>query len=888
MALSSKFVVVLAAVATASVLAHGRASAQATQPAARTTPAVSPAREARLIVTVVDPSNAIVADATVTVIGLDAAAKAATPKPGKTDARGVFTATGLPPGRYSIQAEYPGFELGLVRDATIRTGDNKHVVILPLKGMKDSVTVTAAGQDAASSRSGTSFGTTLTKDEIDALSDDPTELARQINDMVGAGAVIRVDSFEGADLPPKSQIKSIHVTRDQFAAETAYPGNTFVDIITQAGVGPIRGTANLNLQNSNWNAVSPFVQTKAEQQNTSLSGNFGGTLVKNKADFSLNFGMRDGYSLPTINANLPNGRVSQVVDLRQTYNAAFGSGLFNWAITRNQTLRLAYNQNNSTNDNLGVGAYDLPGRAYTNDWSYHNFRIQEAGPIGRRFFINTRLNIYSWSDGYRSATDAQTVIVQDEFTSGGAQQRGTTKQMGYTLASDMDYVRGMNSWRWGVQIDGSRYHSDQQTNYLGTFTFANLDAFNAGTPLFYTREIGDPRIAFSMVQGAAYFQDDVRVSKALTFSPGVRYSIQQYVHDYLGIEPRMGMTWAPFKSGKTTLRVSTGLFHGFLGSYIYGQTVRYDGTHYLQLTIANPGFPDAGDGGTVPADSRYLLGDVKLNKNLRHSAGIDQAITPKLRVSFIYAYMHQEAMPRGNNLNAPVDGVRPNPRYANIIESVTDGEIRRHDFNGTLSYNLSPGGAAGSRGKFNWRRLTINGQFARIQGQRNVLNAFDVPPSGTLDTEWGPVPAATPWQTNLNITSTQVRDLTISSNFNARGDFVYTETTGFDNNHDSLLNDRPAGVGLNSLRRPGPRNFNLRMQYQRAVGSAPSGATQGAAAPGSAAAARYRVGLFVNINNLTNHYNYTGYSGVIVSSNYQKATAVMNPRSVNMGMTFSF
>jgi hypothetical protein len=887
MALSSKFVVVLAAVATVSVLAHGRASAQATQPAARTTPAVSPAREAKLIVTVVDPSNAVVADATVTVVGLDAATKSAAPKPGKTDARGVFTATGLPPGRYSIQAEYSGFELGLIRDVSIRTGDNKHVVILPLKGMKDSVTVTAAGQDAASSRSGSSFGTTLTKDEIDALSDDPTEMARQINDIVGAGAVIRVDSFEGADLPPKAQIKSIHVTRDQFAAETAYPGNTFVDIITQAGVGPIRGTANVNLQNSNWNAVSPFVQTKAEQQNTAISGNVGGTLVKNKADFSLNLGVRNGYSLPTINANLPNGRVSQVVNLRRTFEGVFGSGLLNWAITRNQTLRVAYNQNTSTNDNLGVGAYDLPGRAYRNDWSYHNFRIQEAGPIGRRFFINTRLNIYSWSDGYHSATDAQTIIVQDEFTSGGAQQRGTTNQMGYTLASDVDYVRGINSWRWGVQIDGSRYHSDQQTNYLGTFTFANLDAFNAGTPLFYTREIGDPLVAFSMMQGAVYFQDDVRVSKALTLSPGVRYSIQQHVNDSLGIEPRMGMTWAPFKNGKTTLRVSTGIFHGFLDPYVYGQTVRYDGTHYHQLTIDDPGFPDPGDGGAIPAGSRYMLGDVKLNKNLRHSAGIDQAITPRLRVSFIYAYMHQEAMLRGNNLNAPANGVRPNPLFANIVETVTDGEIRRHDFNATLSYNLSPGGAAASRGRFNWRRLTVNGQFARIQGERDVLGAFDVPPSGTLETEWGPVPATTPWSANLNITSTQVRDLTISSNLNARGDTVYTETTGFDDNHDSLLNDRPPGVGLNSLRRPGPTNLNLRIQYQRAVGSSPSGVAQGAAGGGTTPA-RYRVGLFVNINNLTNHYNYTGYSGVIVSSNYQKATAVMNPRSANMGMTFSF
>jgi hypothetical protein len=102
------------------------------------------------------------------------------------------------------------------------------------------------------------------------------------------------------------------------------------------------------------------------------------------------------------------------------------------------------------------------------------------------------------------------------------------------------------------------------------------------------------------------------------------------------------------------------------------------------------------------------------------------------------------------------------------------------------------------------------------------------------------------------------------------------------------LNDRPLGVGLNSLHRPGPRNLNLRIQYQRGVGAARSTAVQNGAAVTGAAAARYRVGLFVNINNVTDHYNYTGYSGVMTSSNFQKPTAVMNPRSMNMGVNFSF
>jgi hypothetical protein len=876
----AKVLVVLCA---AAALAFAAAPVLAQTPPSTTQTAP---RDAKLTVTVVDPSNAVVVDATVSLVGLEPATKSTTPKPGKTDGKGAVTLTGLPPGRYSIVAEFPGFEIGLIRDVRIRPGDNKQVVILPLKGMTDSVTVSVAGQDAASSRTGSSFGLQLTRDEIDALSDDPAEMAQQINDMVGPNAIIRVDSFEGADLPPKALIKSIHVTRDQFAAETAQPGSVFVDIVTQAGTGPLHGGANVNLRDGSWNARSPFVPTRAESQNHNVNGNVGGTLVKGKLDFSLNFGGSNGYSQPTINANLPSGNLSQVVNLRQTSRSFNGNGLLNWAITRDQTLKLAYNQSTNTDDNQGVGQYDLPGRAYSEEYAFRSLRVQEAGPLGRRFFINSRLNVNWSSDAYHSALEAQTIVVPDEFTSGGAQQRGATDQLGYTLASDIDYVRGINSWRWGVQIDGSKYRSDQESNYLGTYTFANLDSYNAGQPLFYTRDIGNPLVEYTDLRTAVYFQDDVRVSKALTLSPGVRYSHQMHVDDNTAIEPRFGVTWAPFKNGKTTLRASAGIFHLFMAPSTYGQTVQYDGQHLHQLTIDDPSYPDPGDSGTIPADNLYLLSsDYRLNKNARYAGGIDQAITPRLRVNFLYSYFHQMGLPRGNNLNAPVNGVRPDPLFGNIIESVSDSEIRRHDISLNVNFNLSPGGAAAARGWFNWRRLAVNGSFNRAEGLRNGLGPFSVPASGTLATEWGPIPGTLPWAVNANVTSTQMRGVTINVNYNARGYIVYTETTGFDNNNDTLLNDRPPGVGLNSLRAPGVQTVNMRIQYQRTVGSAGNAAAQGA--PG-AAAGRYRVGLFVQVFNLTNHYNYTGYSGVMTSSNFQQPTAVRNPRSMNVGMNFSF
>ena len=88
----------------------------------------------------------------------------------------------------------------------------------------------------------------LTREQMDALSDDPNEMQRQLQDMAGPGAVLRIDSFEGGQLPPKAMIKAIHITRDQFAAENHGAEGTFIDIITQPGVGPDPDEPELQLQ----------------------------------------------------------------------------------------------------------------------------------------------------------------------------------------------------------------------------------------------------------------------------------------------------------------------------------------------------------------------------------------------------------------------------------------------------------------------------------------------------------------------------------------------------------------------------------------------------------------------------------------------------------------
>jgi hypothetical protein len=150
-------------------------------------------------------------------------------------------------------------------------------------------------------------------------------------------------------------------------------------------------------------------------------------------------------------------------------------------LTRDQTLRISYNRTAFTSENLGIGAYDLPERAFSTEERNHMLRSQEAGPLGRRFFTNTRLQVGWGRRESRSVLEAATIRVNDAFTSGGQQVAGGNRTRTFNLASDLDYVRGIHSVRTGLSLDGGWYRSDDRSNYLGTYRSRASTRFRTGS-----------------------------------------------------------------------------------------------------------------------------------------------------------------------------------------------------------------------------------------------------------------------------------------------------------------------------------------------------------------------------------------------------------------------
>src|SRR6185369_6234835 len=151
------------------------------------------------------------------------------------------------------------------------------------------VTVAQNAQAAAADPRGSAFTTILTREEIAALSDDPAELAQQLQDLAGGNATIRVDSFSGAPLPPKALIKSIHIVRDAFAAENHSAESEHIEIVTAPGAGSLHGGLSTRLRDGSMSARSPFVTKKGAERMTTGRGDLTGTLVPNRLSFAIDF-----------------------------------------------------------------------------------------------------------------------------------------------------------------------------------------------------------------------------------------------------------------------------------------------------------------------------------------------------------------------------------------------------------------------------------------------------------------------------------------------------------------------------------------------------------------------------------------------------------------------
>jgi hypothetical protein len=856
---------------------------------------------ASLRVTVKDPSGAVIPGALVQVKGVEDRTASVVKTDLPTDGQGLAIADGLVAGRYALEVSFSGFETLVVPDVRVRAGENRREAVLKIRSVDESVMVGREKAAVASDPNNDRFNTVLSKDQINALPDDPDEMERVLKEMAGPGGTIRVDGFRGGKLPPKSQIRSIRFSRDMFAAENHTAGMVFVDIATQPGLGPLRGSMDFLFRDDSLNARNAFQAQKGPEQTQQYTFNLSGTLRKERTSFSLSAGGASLYDSANLFAQTASGMRTDAIK-RPSDKINF-NGRLDHALNMSHTLRANVQQNSNENRNLGVGGFELDERAFSRRTDDSMLRLSESGPWARTIFGENRLQVRRQTSASVSATEASTIRVLDTFTSGGAQQAGGRESTDFEWATNVDWARGKHAIRAGALVEGGWYRSDNRTNYLGTYTFASREDYAAGRPATYTQRIGDPLVDYSQFQGGLYVQDDWRARSNLTLSGGLRQELQTHLGDGLNLAPRAGFTWSPFKNGKTTIRGGGGLFHDWLEAETYEQTRRVDGVRQRDLVISDPAYPDPFAGEVSPQmlpSSKYLLSpDMVMPNRVMGMVGLSHQFTPTFGTSLNYNRSRGYDRFRGRNINAPLNGFRPDPTLGNITQVESTASMRGQTFSAGLNYNLPA------------RRMFLFANYAWLKQENDADGPFGVPANSyDPDAEWGPAAGVARHNISGMFSSSLTRTLKLSLGATWRSGTPYNITTGRDDNGDGVFNDRPAGVGRNAALTSATWDVNGRLSYafgfgQRQAAGGPAGGQTimvhrvggpvgggggdiSGAFGGGAEDKRIRFELFASASNLLNHVNRVGYSGVMTSPFFQSATASMPGRRIDVGIRMGF
>jgi hypothetical protein len=307
-------------------------------------------------------------------------------------------------------------------------------------------------------------------------------------------------------------------------------------------------------------------------------------------------------------------------------------------------------------------------------------------------------------------------------------------------------------------------------------------------------------------------------------------------------------------------------------------------------------------------------------RTTRVSLGLDQGFLKVMRVSATYSHQTGSRIARGVNLNPLINGLRPDPAFSNVIEVVSDASSRLNQLQ--MDASLNPGALLPAfRGPLiSWKRTTVFANYTLASLRNNTDGPFSLPPTGDLAAEWGPASGGGgvvffgPFgdgggppqllltrdirsRLNISFNNQIVRNLLLGLNVNTSTAPPYTLLSGRDDNGDGIFNDRPLGIGRNTLRASGQTTVNANFGYVFAFGrtaALPPGV--GVFGGGGSAQvrtfdqgnARYRLQLFVNAQNLTNERNYVGYSGTLTSPFFGKPTAVSGMRKIDFGIGLNF
>jgi len=694
---------------------------------------------------VIDVNGAIVVGATVTVVDPAGKEKTAT-----TNKNGEYSITGLTPQNYILRVMAPNFALFENPEVAVTAGKKSEVTVtLTVQAIVDTVDVGSADQ-VSTDPTENKDATVLKEKDLEALPDDPDELAEALQALAGPsagpnGGQIYIDGFTGGQLPPKEAIREIRINSNPFSAEYDRLGFGRIEILTKPGSDKFRGTAFFNFNDESLNSRNPFSINRAPSQTRFFGGNFSGPIKKGKASFFVDVNKRDVDNNAVVNALIldPNLNPTLLTQEFVVPTRRFSiSPRIDYAINDKNTLVARFEFSRNTAENQGIGDTSLPSRAYQTSSRQGEIRLTETAVLSPKTVTETRFGLEINNRHSLGDNSIPTISVLSAFTGGGAQVGDSfTDSKNWELANTTTTSfgkSGQHSVKFGFRLRGVSIKDQSESGFGGTFTFTNLANYAAtiqgvSIPTQFTITSGNPLQSVSQTDIGIFGTDDWRLRPGLTLSLGLRYENQTNIHSNLNFAPRVALAWSPGAGGakapKTVFRLGAGVFYDRFSENYTLTAERFNGSNQLnfivnsldadpvrraiaQQLLAQPVFtlngvtnvPTADEIATLlPGSSvvRTIDSGLVSPYTMQAAFSVERQLPYRTTMSVSYIASRSLHTLRARNINAPIcplqvnclDAPRPDPTLGNIFEYESNGIQNQQqiivNFRSTLTRNIS-------------------------------------------------------------------------------------------------------------------------------------------------------------------------------------------------------
>ncbi|MGI4852658.1 MAG: TonB-dependent receptor domain-containing protein, partial [Janthinobacterium lividum] len=316
----------------------------------------------------------------------------------------------------------------------------------------------------------------------------------------------------------------------------------------------------------------------------------------------------------------------------------------------------------------------------------HTVAVSNIATVSPRTFNETRAQFTYDSLNAQPNDELGPAVTISGVASFGRFSSSPTARLNYLyeVVDNLVLQRGAHTFKTGVDFLYNRDTITFPQSLRGAYTFSSLTNFLAGTynAQGYTQSFGVPTIAQNNPNVGFYLQDEWKVSPRFTMNAGLRYDLQflRTIHtDTNNVSPRVGFAWSPYGTAGTVVRGSYGLFYDriplrALANALLSANNTTDPTQAALLSYTftpgqagAPTFPNVAAAPPAGALLNYTL----MNRHIENayaqqaSLEVEQQLTSRSSVGISYQHLRGLHLLTSINSNINVDGTRPNPAYGN-------------------------------------------------------------------------------------------------------------------------------------------------------------------------------------------------------------------------------